>query len=50
MNQKQNKGGLIIRERGPVWNIEVGVSTKVSGKVLRNLEETKHWKVKVILN
>jgi hypothetical protein len=50
MNQKENKGGLIIRERGPVWNIEVGVLTQVTEKELRNHHETKHWKVQVILN
>jgi len=50
MKQKGNKGGLVIRERGPVWSVKVGVTTRVSDKVLRKLEETKHWKVKVILN
>ncbi len=50
MNKKENEQDFVIRERGPVWNVKVGVySYLADGFRIRNIQE-KRWKVKVILN
>ncbi|HKI89837.1 MAG TPA: hypothetical protein VKA38_12480 [Draconibacterium sp.] len=50
MNQKENKGGLITREGGAVWNINVGVLAPAVDSMKTGKHEIKLWKIKVILN
>jgi len=50
MNQKFNKSGPAIKEKGPVWNIDVGVYSRTLSLVQFSIRETKLWKIKVILN
>lgn len=50
MNKKENEQEFVIREKGPVWNVKVGVySYLADGFRIRNIQE-KRWKVKEILN
>jgi Tfp pilus assembly protein PilP len=50
MNKKENEQEFVIREKGPVWNVKVGIySYFADGFRIRNIQE-KRWKVKEILN
>lgn len=50
MSQNENKGSLITTEKGAVWNIEVGVWVPTDNSIKPGKQETKQWKIKVILN
>jgi hypothetical protein len=44
MKQNLNSSGLQLKERGPVWKVNVKVED------LKILDKSKSWKIKVILN
>ena len=44
MKQNLNSNGLQLKERGPVWKVNVKVEDRL------NLDKSKNWKIKVILN
>jgi hypothetical protein len=50
MNRKFDENEFIIRERGPIWSVKVGVYTYLleGSQVLK--VEVKRWKIKEILN
>jgi len=50
MNRKFEENEFIIRERGPIWSVKVGVySHLLEGSRVRKVE-TRRWKIKEILN
>lgn len=50
MKQNRNKGKLGLKERGPVWEIKIGIHSEVSGNSIQIFEKAKKWKMNVILN
>ena len=50
MHRNVNMKGFKIEEKGLVWKIKVGIYSQVSKNSINKLEETKFWKIKVILN
>lgn len=50
MNQNVNRNGLKLKESGPIWKVNVGVKSQFSNNSIKELGETKFWKIKVILN
>jgi len=50
MSRKVNQNDFITRERGPIWNVKVGVySYLLEGFQVRKVQ-VKRWKIKEILN
>lgn len=50
MNRKVNHNESVTRERGPIWNVKVGVySYLLDGSLIRKVQK-KRWKIKEILN
>jgi hypothetical protein len=50
MNRKIDDNEFIIRKRGPIWSVKVGVySYLIEGSQIRKIQ-IKRWKIKEILN
>ncbi len=50
MNRTESERDFVIREKGPVWSVKVGVySYLTDGFRIKNIQ-AKRWKVKEILN
>lgn len=50
MKNKENGNDFVVKERGPIWSVKVGVySYLADGSRIRNIQ-AKRWKVKEILN
>ncbi len=50
MKQNSNNGKPDLKERGPVWQVKIGIPTGVSEKSIQVFKKTKKLKLKVILN
>jgi hypothetical protein len=50
MNKKVNQNDFLTKERGPIWNVKVGVySYLLEGATISKIQ-IKRWKIKEILN
>lgn len=50
MKNKEDRNDFIVKERGAIWSVKVGVySYLADGSRIRNIQ-AKRWKVKEILN
>ncbi|HSO89484.1 MAG TPA: hypothetical protein VLQ91_23225 [Draconibacterium sp.] len=50
MNRKSNDNGFVTKEKGPIWNVKVGVYTYLlEGSHVKKIQ-SRRWKIKEILN
>jgi hypothetical protein len=50
MSRKVDDNDFIIREKGPIWSVKVGVySYLLEGSFVRKVQ-IKRWKIKEVLN